>query len=588
MELKRRKRNSHTQMTTTDLLLPDDCWESVFKFLNQADDGNDMKSLSLVSKQFLSITNRLRFSLNICDPTLPFLCGLFKRFTNLTSLSLTHFHGDLNQLLCQIARFPLNITSLNLSNKFNISTIPFNGLLTFSKKITTLTSLTYFNIYSMDYTDFVFIADCFPLLEEIDLSSPYNSYQISGVEEPPSLKLLKLRKVRLECQRYINDQFLFHLFKNCKNLEEAILLYCYGITDAGIASALAQSSTLRSVSLYKKPFNDITSHFINITSHFIDSLVSLKGLTCLDLHRSIISDDLLYSIARAGLPLTKLVLLNCDNYSYAGIICLLRKCRQSLQHLNLQHVDFLNDQHVVEFSLLLGNLVFINLSGCNMLTEATLFALVRNCASLSEIKMKRNSRMSVENSDSLMDFGVYPQLKSLCFTDNLWLNDETIIKFASIFPNLQVLDLSYCNYISDESVCQVLRCCKIRYLNLTFCKRVDLHGLNFEVFKLEVLILSFTEADDETLNVISRNCRGLLQLKLECCHYVTEKGVNQVIEKCTQMRKINLAHCGKLHNNIVDSMLYSRPSIRKIKAPKGYDFSYRKKKHFLHQGCILK
>jgi F-box/leucine-rich repeat protein 2/20 len=117
---------------------------------------------------------------------------------------------------------------------------------------------------------------------------------------------------------------------------------------------------------------------------------------------------------------------------------------------------------------------------------------------------------------------------------------------------------------------------------------VDLHGLNFEVFKLEVLILSFTEADDETLNVISRNCRGLLQLKLECCHYVTEKGVNQVIEKCTQMRKINLAHCGKLHNNIVDSMLYSRPSIRKIKAPKGYDFSYRKKKHFLHQGCILK
>jgi F-box/leucine-rich repeat protein 2/20 len=117
---------------------------------------------------------------------------------------------------------------------------------------------------------------------------------------------------------------------------------------------------------------------------------------------------------------------------------------------------------------------------------------------------------------------------------------------------------------------------------------VDFHGLNFEVSKLEELNLSSTEVDDETLSVISRNCRGLLQLKLNFCDYVTEKGVNHVIEKCTQLRKINLVGCGKLHNNIVDSMLCSRPSIRKIKAPKGFDLSDIKKKHFLHQGCILK
>ncbi|KAK2373227.1 F-box/LRR-repeat protein [Trifolium repens] len=202
--------------------------------------------------------------------------------------------------------------------------------------------------------------------------------------------------------------------------------------------------------------------------------------------------------------------------------------------------------------------------------------------------MERYSRKSVENSDSLMDFGAFPQLKSLCFADNLWLNDGIIIKFASIFPNLQVLDLSHCDYISDESIYQVLRCCKIRYLNLTFCKRVDFHGLNFEVSKLEVLNLSSTKVNDETLNVISRNCRGLLQLKLKFCDFVTEKGVNHVIEKCTQLRKINLARCRKLHNNIVDSMLYTRPSIRKIKAPNGFDLSDRKKKLFLHQGCILK
>jgi hypothetical protein len=202
--------------------------------------------------------------------------------------------------------------------------------------------------------------------------------------------------------------------------------------------------------------------------------------------------------------------------------------------------------------------------------------------------MERIWRKDVENPDSLMDFGVYPQFKSLNFANNPWLSNESIIKFASIFPNLQVLDLSNCGDISDESICQVLRCCKIRYLNLTFCKRVDFHGLNFEVSKLEVLNLSSTKVDDETLNVISRNCCGLLKLKLNFCNHVTEKGVNRVVEKCTQLRKINLVGCRKLHNNVVDSMLYSRPSIRKIKAPRGFDLSDIKKKHFLHQGCILK
>lgn len=48
------------------LYLPDDCWERVFKFIN--DDGDDydhnrnLKSISVVSKQFFSISNRLRFA----------------------------------------------------------------------------------------------------------------------------------------------------------------------------------------------------------------------------------------------------------------------------------------------------------------------------------------------------------------------------------------------------------------------------------------------------------------------------------------------------------------------------------------------
>jgi F-box/leucine-rich repeat protein 2/20 len=162
-----------------------------------------------------------------------------------------------------------------------------------------------------------------------------------------------------------------------------------------------------------------------------------------------------------------------------------------------------------------------------------------------------------------MDFGVRPQLKSLDLGCCSWLTDERIITFASVFPNLQRLDLSYCNNISDECIRQVLsRCCKIRYLNLASCSGVKLHGMNFEFPKLEVLNLSDTEVDDKTLYVISKSCRGLLQLLLKNCDYVTANGVKHVVENCTQLREINLDHCDNVKSSVVESMVFSSPQFR--------------------------
>ncbi|CAJ2653765.1 unnamed protein product [Trifolium pratense] len=145
-------------------------------------------------------------------------------------------------------------------------------------------------------------------------------------------------------------------------------------------------------------------------------------------------------------------------------------------------------------------------------------------------------KKSLESSRSLMDFTAHPQLKYLPLAHNQWLTDENIIMFASVSPNLQLLDLShYCGI--EEGIAQVLRmCCNIRHLNLSFCSNVKLLEMNFEVPKLEVLNLSFTEVDDQTLYVISKSFRGL-QLVLLCCTNVTLKGVEHVVENCTQLRK---------------------------------------------------
>ncbi|KEH25281.1 putative F-box domain, leucine-rich repeat domain, L domain-containing protein [Medicago truncatula] len=405
-------RNSQETVAATHSDLPDECWECIFKFIAK----DDLNSLSLVSKQFFSIIDRLRFSIFVKNGTLPFLGRLLERFTNLKSLSLSSLNDnhDLNNLLCTISCFPLT----KLTSGVGSFPFPSNGLRVFSQKITTLTSFNCSHCFLRN-SDLSLIAECFPLLEKLNISNPL------------------------------------------------MLMFCY-------------------------------PPVTNTPTNFMDGMYSL-----------------------------------------------LSKCR-CIQHLNLKYARFLNDQHVAELSLFLAGLKSINLSSCNHLTESALFSLVRSCPLLSDIKMERTNigKESAVSSNSLRDFVVVnPQLKSLCLARCEHLKDENIILFASIFPTLELLDLRFSDQIS-EGICQVLRrCYKITHLYLSGCSRVKLHGINFLVPKLEVLYLSNTEVDDETLRVISKNCCGLLQLKLENCDHLTEEGAKHVVENCTQLREMYLRGC---------------------------------------------
>jgi len=196
--------------------LPDELWEYIIKFLDG--DHCTFKSLTIVSKQLLSITNNLRFSVKITQQTIPFIPQLFQRFPNVTSLNLTAIHlYPLNMLLTQISAFPLDIKSLILSNLF---IIPKNGLRDLSKKMKNLTSLTCSNIYCIDKKDVFLIVEFFPLLEELVLEEKGCSYYASvrnfdfvQDEDNHFLALPKLRKISL-FGHAIDSQFINYLRRN--------------------------------------------------------------------------------------------------------------------------------------------------------------------------------------------------------------------------------------------------------------------------------------------------------------------------------------------------------------------------------------
>ncbi|CAJ2649700.1 unnamed protein product [Trifolium pratense] len=246
--------------------LPDDCWELIFK--NMRIDDEDYHSLSLVSKQFLSITNRLRFSLTIkyCQ-TIQETLNLVRRFPNLTSLHLCGQGGDLDELLRQISTLSINLTSLKL---YDLRTMPANGLLDFSQNIKTLTEVTCSKTEYLRTTHMFLIADCFPNLQLLDLNhcediSQKGIYRVlygcrnirhlnladcSGVKLHRMMKfqVLKLEVLNLSYST-VDDRTLNVITKSCTEILQLSLKFCDDVTYKGVKHVLQNCKQLKEINL---------------------------------------------------------------------------------------------------------------------------------------------------------------------------------------------------------------------------------------------------------------------------------------------------------------------------------------------------
>ncbi|KAG5008788.1 hypothetical protein AAZX31_07G024800 [Glycine max] len=494
--------------------LPEECWELVFRFIGH---GRHLESLSLVCKQFLSITNRLQFSLTIYDPTIPLLPRLLLRFPRLRILDFSHLNGHHEALLHQISQSRLDLDLLNLSNQ---KTLSVDGLRELGSNMKNLRVLICSNIGSLRDSHLVVIAYCFPFLEELDISFPLDSQASDfGVLRLSSM-LENLRKINISGNYLITDKSLFSLCQNCLSLEEISFFTCYKITQLGIASAIRLRPGLNSISfnIEKKRIHGPGLTLTPIDLDLIDSFRSLKSLTAIDLSNSVISDEFLFAVAEGGgLLLKKLILQDCCNCTFSGISYVLSKC-QSVQRLDLRKADFLTDQCISKLSIFLLNVTSINLSGCCQLTNSTFFILTRNCPLLSEIKMERTYLGVEGEEDSIQDSFVNLEVKKVYLGDNVLLSDASLIKFASVCPSLQLLDLNGCEGVSGEGIVEVLkRCCEIRHLNLAYTGMKVFEMMDFEVSQLEVLKLSGSRIEDEALSIISKRCSGLLLLDIQSC-----------------------------------------------------------------------
>ncbi|XP_047315963.1 F-box/LRR-repeat protein 3 [Impatiens glandulifera] len=573
--------------------LPEECWELIFFRLGH---HSHFESLSLVCKRFLSITNRIRNTFTILDPTILVhgtLSPFFTRFRNITSISLVQFPGDLNSCLLQIAVSGLEIENLDLSNNHSL---PVDGLSLLGENM--MRSLRVLNCSHMGILsdkELTVIADSMPFLEELDISHPRDLLDFSHTFYLPSLdpketrvsdvgierlasRVTNLRKINISGHQFVTDKSIISISSNCIHLTEIKLLYCSLITHSGLHFLVNNCANLNSLSVEGNQF----SHSVFPSQYLFSS--SAKLLSSLHMYNLIVSDEFLFSIANAGFPLKKLTLSYCSKFTFSGLSFLLRT-HHSLEYFSLISVMFLDDALMVELSKHLSCLITLKLNSCYNLTNWSLYILAKNCPFLENIDMQG---AKVGKGCFEANFKKNPRIKALDLARNVDLSDECLIRLALIFPGVEKVDVSSCPRITEKGVLGLLNNCgEIRELNISDCKGVTSIGMGPVLEKLEVIRALRSEMDDVGLFMIGVRCRGLVSLNVKGCVEVTGKGLVEVSRKCLRLKEINVDRCSRVSRESVDWIVFSRPSLRKIIAPSESFVTPNQRKLFLRHGCFI-
>ncbi|KAH7859415.1 hypothetical protein Vadar_000804 [Vaccinium darrowii] len=545
---------------------PDDCLELIFQKLKE-DDERDLDSISLVSKRFLRISNRVKHSLNIKVETLHLLPNLLKRFRDVKSIVIVGSHKDLDGLLDQIAQSGLlnlqaikfcwcstepprdgfRALGLNKNIKNNLKVLDCSGLL-------------------MQDKDLVLIADLFPQIEALTISTFRYFYDDNvntcitdnGVDALAS-KLKELKEIVFRGDaRFITDESLKSLSTNCVKLSKiSLLTRCkLGVTEAGIDSVMRNSPNLTSLARHLR-----LSPHPPLPSVIGNSLTMTQELSFIE--------DTICLVVKARPPLKKLKL---DGFYgaqypeiYGGLKFLLQEYQFTLKELTLRRWSF-TDTDISNLAQYLSNLTSINLDGHFGLTSATFYTLTKSCP-LLEILTMANARGQKKDTFSSGFSHKNYRLRHLDIQDNMWVDDTTLENFGQVCPNLQFLSVGHCRRLTNVGIGEVLRSCPaLKQLHICCLEVSDIFGRYSDnsVVNLKTLKARETQINDKAMAMIGNRCRNLQYLDIGSCNEVTDKGVMEVVRSCERLRDINRLGCKNVSTNILPQMVFSRPSLRKL------------------------
>ncbi|CAG8849959.1 34830_t:CDS:1, partial [Gigaspora margarita] len=241
-----------------------------------------------------------------------------------------------------------------------------------------------------------------------------------------------------------------------------------------------------------------------------------------------VSDKTLIKIASSYPNLKHLNLWDNRMISDRGLCEIVQTCNK-LEYLNISYCRSITDKSLIKIAGSCHNLREFYFNEAYWITDRTISCILNLCSNLrclgipsSHGKIKDASilvqmHLKLEyldfahvmafRNDSLIVAIIRssPNLKHFNISGND-IGDEVVEAVAGTCHELEYLDLGGCGFITQPSICNVIRSCpKLHHLDLGFC-----------------------DITNEAIREIARSCLNLKFLGLEGCKNISEKLVKQL------------------------------------------------------------
>lgn len=217
-----------------------------------------------------------------------------------------------------------------------------------------------------------------------------------------------------------------------------------------------------------------------------------------------ISDEAFHSIEKKPKHLLELSLSGLQRITGKGLKELIFQSK--LEVLNLKRCTNLRKEHLIDLIQSCPYLKFLNLSFCPVVDEQVLEVIASSCAKLEELKIACCMHLSGASLPKI--FQSCKKLKSLDLGNNQLLNLDTLNKITESGLDLRAIGLSYLKQLPKESI-----------------KKFIEANPNLEVISLN----HCSQIDDSILDIITKNCKSLKDIRLFFCKELSLKGISNLL-----------------------------------------------------------
>ncbi|RVW60390.1 putative pectinesterase/pectinesterase inhibitor 22 [Vitis vinifera] len=330
--------------------------------------------------------------------------------------------------------------------------------------------------------------------------------------------------------RVLRTEFLPGLLQKCRNMESLDLSVCPRINDAMVAILLGRGSVCWTRGLRRL----VLSRATGLKSAGLELLTrSCPSLEAVDMSYCCGFGDREASALSCAVGLRELKLDKCLGVTDVGLATIAVGCNK-LQRLSLKWCMELTD---------LG--IDLLVKKCSDF-EVSRYFLSSAWFYLFYVKIDVYANFQV-TSESLRSIASLQKLEGLAMSGCSLVGDLGLHFLGNGCPSLLVIDVSRCDGVSSSGLISLIRGhSDLQQLNAGY-SFPELSKMFFRQLKdmkdLNSIKVDGARVSDFSFQIISANCKCLVEIGLSKCMGVTDLGIMQLVSGCLNLKIVNLTCC---------------------------------------------